>query len=302
MLLTVSTASGDAKQFRFAEGPIYIGRQENSQVFLPDRSVSRQHAVIYFTAEDQWVLEDLDSANKTFLNGQEIHKTHINTGDVIQVAGFSIEVNLENQINTDLEKIEEEIAENLKKKEVNLEDTIIATSDHLQLIIRRPNAEHAPAIRFPAKRIKDFISATEAVCKATGLDELAQVLIRIAVKQFSCYHVWCSLASQPDTPMTCQAGRKRDGTKVKFDDIKSFGDKINEAVEKKCFFLLPRIPAGQSGHRDIQSVMVAPIVGQAGCLGVIYIDNATNRERYNINDLDYLMFLAIHTAAIIENF
>ena len=301
MLLTVSKASGDARQFRFTEGPIYIGRQENSRIFLPDIAVSRHHAVIYFTQDDQWILEDLDSANKTFLNGQEIHKTPISTGDVIQIAGFAIEVDLENKINSDLQKIDKEIEENLKQKDINLEDTVIEASDQTQVIVRRPAAEHAPAVRFPAKRIKDFISATEAVCKANGLDELVQMLVKIATKQFACFHVWCGLRSQFDLPMTCRAGRKSDGTKVSLKDIK-FEDKINEAVEKKQFLLLPRIPAGQSGKREIQSVMIAPIIGQAGCLGVIYMDNDTSHERYNINDLDYLMFLVIHTAAIIENF
>jgi hypothetical protein len=39
-----------------------------------------------------------------------------------------------------------------------------------------------------------------------------------------------------------------------------------------------------------------------GCFGVLYVDNAMDHEQYNLSDLDYLMLLAISTAAILENF
>jgi hypothetical protein len=39
-----------------------------------------------------------------------------------------------------------------------------------------------------------------------------------------------------------------------------------------------------------------------GCFGALYVDNATDHEQYNLSDLDYLMLLAISTAAILENF
>jgi pSer/pThr/pTyr-binding forkhead associated (FHA) protein len=298
MLLTVSKGNSDAKQLRFAQGPIHIGRIENAELFLPDKAVSRRHAIIYSTKDDKWILEDLDSANKTSLNGQPIHKAEINTGDVIQIMDFIIQVDLENVINNGHLQTKDKEATTGPSPE-DLEDTLVVPGH--QVIIRRPSIEHAPAVRFPAKRIKDFILATEAICKADGLEEVLDVLLKIALKQFFCYHVWCGLRSQPISPLNTQAGKKHDGTKVKMTDLK-FQEQINESVEKKFFFLFPRIPADKSGQRDINSVMIAPILGQTGCLGVLYIDNGTNHESYNISDLDYLMFIAIHTAAIIENF
>jgi hypothetical protein len=48
--------------------------------------------------------------------------------------------------------------------------------------------------------------------------------------------------------------------------------------------------------------MIAPIVDPTGCFGALYVDNAVDQKQYNLGDLDYLMLLAIHTAAILENF
>ena len=95
MRLVAKRDGRTVKEFRFNEGPIYIGRHVHSNVFLPDRGVSRRHAAIFATHEGKWVVEDLDSANKTFLNGKEIHKAEIKTGDSLRVGSFLIEIGLE---------------------------------------------------------------------------------------------------------------------------------------------------------------------------------------------------------------
>ncbi len=77
MRLVVKQSNGTINEFQFAQGPVYIGRGANSQVFLPDRAVSRQHAVIFTTQDGKWFVEDLDSANKTYLNDKAIHKAAI---------------------------------------------------------------------------------------------------------------------------------------------------------------------------------------------------------------------------------
>jgi hypothetical protein len=46
--------------------------------------------------------------------------------------------------------------------------------------------------------------------------------------------------------------------------------------------------------------MIAAVVGPAGCYGVLYVDNAMMHEHYSLSDLDYLMLLAMHTAAVLK--
>jgi hypothetical protein len=103
--------------------------------------------------------------------------------------------------------------------------------------------------------------------------------------------------------MMSHAGKHRDGTSVEFSEI-PLNEKITEAIEKGQFLLLPRVPhqRHQQEKDKINSAMIAPIMGRAGCFGVLYLDNALDHERYRLGDLDYLMFMAIHTSVIIENF
>jgi len=285
MRLIVKQNGKTINEYRFNKGPIYIGRHLHSQVFLRDRKVSRQHAVIFTSEDGQWMIEDLDSANKTILNDIPIHKESVKTGDCIKICDFVIDVELK-----------EKAAEDTP---IDLEDTLVNSEDP-QLIIRTPNSERAPAIRLPAKRAKDFVRATEEVCKADGLDDVLNVLLHIASSQFTAWHAWCALRDEPEGPMICHSGRTMDGISVQIADL-VIADKINAAIEKKQFMLMPKIPRELKAEK-VQSVMIAPILSEAGCFGVLYIDNSKNHEKYSVGDLDYLMMLCIHTAVVIENF
>ena len=153
MRLVVKQGERTINEFHFDKGPIYIGRHTNSQILLPDKVVSRQHAVIYNTKDGQWVVEDLDSANKTYLNDNEIRKADIKAGDIIRISDFSIEVNFETKATAD------------PGETVELEEAPSALSSGPQIIIRKLGAEKAPAMRFQAERATDFLQAIEELRK-----------------------------------------------------------------------------------------------------------------------------------------
>jgi hypothetical protein len=63
-----------------------IGRDERCNLVISDRQVSRQHARIWLEG-DRYLLEDLSSKNRTFVNGQELDEPHtLQDGDEIQIA------------------------------------------------------------------------------------------------------------------------------------------------------------------------------------------------------------------------
>jgi DNA-binding winged helix-turn-helix (wHTH) protein len=62
-----------------------IGRWHDNDVVVDDRWVSRHHARV-LKQEDHYVVEDLDSKNGTFVNGQRITApTQLLDGDIVQV-------------------------------------------------------------------------------------------------------------------------------------------------------------------------------------------------------------------------
>jgi len=302
MRLVVKKNGNIVNEFSFDSGPVYIGRYKYNQVFLPDLSVSRQHAAIFTTLEGKWLVEDMDSANRTFLNGEEIQKSELKTGDVIRISDFTIEVELE--------------ASSIEAKPIHLEDTLIPESREVttssrqgspkseyprDVIIRKPEVEHAPDIRLPASRIRDFIQATELICRANGIEDLQKTLLNIILGQLKAKHAWCALRDQSDGPMVYQDGKKRNGSTLMLSEI-AINQKVTDAIDKTEFLLIPRIPQNSDDKEMIQSAMIAPLIDPSGCFGVLYAANSVKEEYYNLSDLDYLMLLAIHTASIVENF
>jgi adenylate cyclase len=291
MRLVVKQKDGTVKEFQFSEGPISIGRAVNNNVFLPDRAVSKEHAIISVSEDGKWTVEDKDSANKTYLNGQPIHKAEIKHGDCISITSFDIEICFDEQAEA------AEISE--------LEDTLnleasLAIPVH-ETVVRKPDAGHAPAMRLPAKRLTDFLQAAETISDAKNLEELLLTLLNITLKQFSAFHTWCALREQPNGPMTYHAGKRRDGKVVELGDIK-LSEKINQAVEKGQSLVMPRVAADVEEKERIRSAIIATIRRTSGCYGVLYLDNAMIHEHYSLSDLDYLMLLAMHTAAMLKKF
>ncbi len=291
MRLVLKQKDGETKEYQFAQGPIQIGRAADCHVLLSDPTVSKKHALIACNGEGAWHVEDLGSANKTYLNGEAVHTAALKTGDSIRVTDFTIEVNVEDGApETHPEQFEDTL---------NLEAGL-ATPVH-ETVVRKPDAGHAPAMRLAAKRLTDFSQACDAICRAKNLEDLLVTLLNLGLKQFSAFHTWCALREQPSGPMTYHAGKRRDGSAVDLSEIK-LADKINQAVERSQSLVMPRVGADVEEKSRIRSALIAAIAGPTGCYGVIYVDNAMVHDHYTLGDLDYLMLVAAHTAAVLSKF
>lgn len=276
-------------EFTFAEGnPILIGRRPDVQVVLADNAVSRQHAKIC-TEAGNWTIEDLDSANRTYLNGLAIHKSPLKQGDILKIADFALTINISSKL------------DNIK---LSADDTVSLEAASLstprdEVIVRKPDASHAPALRLAARRLTDFAQAVETLGSAANLDEFVQSLLKTCIQQFTAFRVWCGIRSGKTGPITFQAGKRRDGKSVLLTEIR-LGPKVNETFERGQSLVLPQVAAKLETTERIRSAMIASIKRPTGCFGVIYIDNAMVHQHYSLSDLDYLMILAMHAAAVIK--
>lgn len=66
---------------------LLIGRDADADLMLPDNSVSRRHAALQRT-ELGYEIQDLDSTNGTFVDGQLIDCVSLSSGDTIRVGSF----------------------------------------------------------------------------------------------------------------------------------------------------------------------------------------------------------------------
>lgn len=69
-----------------------IGRSPESDIALNDNFLSLEHAQLRLNG-DEWVLEDLNSTNGTFINGFEVRTaTSVNDGDIIRVGRVELQL------------------------------------------------------------------------------------------------------------------------------------------------------------------------------------------------------------------
>ena len=66
-----------------------IGRRPDSEVFLDDVTVSRDHALLISRA-DQWYLDDCGSLNGTYVNRSRIESQRLQEGDELQIGKYKL--------------------------------------------------------------------------------------------------------------------------------------------------------------------------------------------------------------------
>lgn len=85
-MLILQDDAGDGRHWMLDRAEMVIGRQDDCDIALDDRKVSRQHACIRREREG-YVLTDLHSKNGTFVNGDPVSgEQPLQDGDIIQIA------------------------------------------------------------------------------------------------------------------------------------------------------------------------------------------------------------------------
>jgi eukaryotic-like serine/threonine-protein kinase len=81
---------------------VTIGRSERAELYVNSPRLSRMHCAVRLTGQGV-TIEDLGSANGTFVNGQRVQRAILRPGDIIQVGGVAIRVDFDAAVTPDLD-------------------------------------------------------------------------------------------------------------------------------------------------------------------------------------------------------
>lgn len=98
IIVTHEDDSVDEFAFESGQNPIAIGRRSGNDVCIPSLSVSGRHARVIFDDDRIW-LEDLQSTNGTYFNGQIVRRHPLRDGDELILGKIRIRFD---HLNTEL--------------------------------------------------------------------------------------------------------------------------------------------------------------------------------------------------------
>lgn len=88
--LVIRSGGGRAGESFALEGErMTVGRRPDSDIFLDDVTVSRDHAVLVRRG-DAWYLDDCGSLNGTYVNRRRIESHRLQDGDELQVGKYKL--------------------------------------------------------------------------------------------------------------------------------------------------------------------------------------------------------------------
>lgn len=89
--LVIFKKNGRRKDIPLNKGVFVIGRRSDCDVYIPHIFVSRKHCRIVHK-DNKVVVQDLGSANGTFINNERIMEGVLQAGDVLSVGSFTFTV------------------------------------------------------------------------------------------------------------------------------------------------------------------------------------------------------------------
>ena len=275
-------------------GEAIIGRASSNQVVIRSDRASRQHAKISWTGQN-WQIQDLESRNGTFLNGQKLENSHpLSNADQIEVAGFAI---------TFAARIEGGIGEPV----VSTGSSAQATDDQITMDVdasnitdrRRRSAylhgrpEAAPTTA-PSRHL---LQLAFALARCDELDEAVDQTLQSLSEQTPLdtagVYVW-QKSSAPksigDIPLlatrqTGHRGYRRPPEPL----VQSLASEEGEAILARNVIGDGQLATENSrGEIDVESVIVAPIRDhRRQLLGMIHLTSCIGGQPLGGNDLEY---------------
>jgi pSer/pThr/pTyr-binding forkhead associated (FHA) protein len=298
--LIVVAGPSEGASFAIAEAEVFLGRELDSQICIPDMSVSRHHCSIRREGE-RFFLHDSGSLNATYVNGLPVSRHALNNGDRIRM-GDTILLFL-----SDAGAAEDRVSDvMLKSGEYVLKNTVLLRRDEGPLAPARESPSQAFKTSRSSRDLNAMLKLSLAINSFRNADALQQHLLEvigtvipadrgaIVLTEEHSREIAsiCGWQRRADARGPIQVSRTvieqvlREGEAVLCDDIR-----MNVAF---------RGAASLSGP-NTAALLAAPVIIAETVAGLIYLDSITTDKAFDQDHLELLRAIANLTAIALEN-
>lgn len=315
--LSIRTGPQRGAEFDFDE-PIVIGRGGTVDLVLADTSVSRSHARVV-PDQSQWCIEDLGSANGTFLNDRRLtQRAPISNGDTLRVG--SVLLTYENaarprSVRSAAQARRIALAYSATDHGATLTPTADsppasslesgACADADQRVILRVTAEAAAAAVAARGSLTPWTRQSRVIDGLAGISSMVfdkRALLSFVVDElFEAFgqaeRAFVMLWDQEFDRLVPMAGRMRSGEPCR--PMPANQRWLRDVLASKEAVLIASLSsrrewgaAESSSILDLRSIICAPILFQNDMVGVMQVDGSPGGPPFDRSDVALTMVLA----------
>jgi adenylate cyclase len=300
MWLIMNPGMLDEQQHPLPEGHTTIGRTEENTLRVLHMSLSRKHARIE-RAGTQVVLVDLGSKNGTLVNGTRVDRFVLRDGDTFQCGDVLF------KLVSSPEAMEPTYVQGLKTR-----FSPPAMEEMLELG-RAPGSASALRVREAreadvrsAEKLRVLLKVSQMLSSPGPIDGLLERVLRLVFQILEVDRVAILMVDPTTGTLRPRVARLSTG---ELPSGSFYSQHVVDYVRKRSVAALfadarqdPRLDGANSVMlQSIRSAMCVPLKPQDEVLGVLYVDNLAQANRFTEEDLEFLTAFGNQAAVALEN-
>jgi signal transduction histidine kinase len=319
-VLTLLMLQGPDKgrRFELPDAPTLVGR-DSRQIPLTDNTVSRRHCEL-LPADGNWILNDLGSANGTYINGSRVDRRYtLKPGDQIRVGRtlmvFGAQPGVLRASSGNVSLAGEEMG-----MDASIMHTVPSNEDSMVMAVPEPAAA-------AMSNLKLLYQLNASLGSSFNIDQVLEVVMDLVFEHVQADRGIILLVDDETNEIVPKIARAREENPRKSEgdvatDKISAGEKIHasrtiinhvirngEGVLSSNAMADQRFSKGKSVHDlGIRSALCVPIKARKldahegdQVLGVIYIDSSVKNYTYSPDQLRLLTAIGLQAGLAIQN-
>ncbi|MHC4871239.1 MAG: adenylate/guanylate cyclase domain-containing protein [Planctomycetota bacterium] len=288
-----------------------LGRSMKNKISLLDGRASRHHARIFKDGSDYYI-QDLNSANGTFLNKKQLPPEQsfmLSHEDEIKISSSVIkyikEDEEESSIFSEFDGLSVRVAGDEKGESspsVNL-----SLDASLSMVAVRPEEQSSEGLHDAVKRLQAMCQVSIALGSVTDSEQVMNKIIDCIFDIFPHAERAFVMLSDKNNRMMPVAARSRN-QRVEKEEIAVSKSIINEVVTNKRSILSNDAMSDDRFSNQmsivnfsIRSMMCAPLLVDEEILGLIQVDTASGVQSFSEEDLQILTGITAQAAVAVKN-
>ncbi len=287
-----------------------FGRAIESDIVVPDRRASRHHARIDFRPDGVWLV-DLNSANKTYVNGLSIAEKKLDAGDMVRIASSMYVFQEEDDtpslnLGEDLKDSQAICLSPESDKTTFQEARSLRDVDNVEGLVKLAQDPRSDRV---INILMNIFELSKKLNTIHDINRLLDELMQLIFKTFpSAERGFIMLAEPGKDKLQIKTAKTRTGdTRVMASQTV-----VNAAIDRREAMLSQNtmedeeLKFGESIiTHGITSVMAVPMIrytgGEEELLGLIYLDSRKLDKPFDKIDLSIISALAGQAAVAIKN-